>query len=447
LHFHRNYCSANRIYTHPVAGLWLGCFSLLILPMAARGQTLRLGPVDIEIAAGLESIYTTNVDDVRPSATTKQQEDFYFVASLDLDGNAELGQSTTIDISTALEVEKHLNRPDLDTSETPFCEISLAASTKIRRSTLTADVSFKREDEISDEYVVGGRTKKAANNEYDYGVGWAWDWRTVQADASYSYEHTRYDDEEYQDGDSDKTTVDFNVSWQFAKRLSLEYSYERTLDDYVLFTEKNNGWQVKSLVDVRWQVSDKPDFSVYVGYTKDTEKAGNEDWYPTYGADFSTVLLDTKKWTFDVAASWEYVKDIEADSDTTFSANLENQLSRTAKQSLTAEKKPVGTFGSNQDTDETTVEYRFDKDDLFIYNLNFTAGAEWKEDVPVKDGDVIADQPTEHTWTYDVGLEHNRALTRKLLRELRITYEAEDSNLYDEWLTEFRVELEFIYTF
>jgi hypothetical protein len=421
----------------------------VVLSGTAAGQALRLGPMDFDMAAGLKGVYSSNVEGERPSDATEERTDYFFVASLDLNGHTSLAPSTQIDVDTGIAVERHLNRPDLDDSQDPFGRFRLAASTKWRHSEFRADFDAEHKSESkSGVYDPGSRKKRAPHKVISYGVGWAWAYSRLRADASYSYEHTRYDDEEYKDDDEDKTTVDFGASWQLTKKLSIEYQYERKLEDYVFLTEEDDDWEVKAFAGLRYDVFQKPLLSVYVGYTKDSEESNTSEWYPTIGADFSATLLDTERWELSVDANWQHVDEIPNDSKLTYSGTLKNQISRTAEQTLTAMQEPVETLGSNKDTDQTTVAYSFKKDDLFIYNLNFLARVEWKKDKPVEDEDSTSEgKPTEYTWTYDVGLNYIRALTRKLRRELRYTYTCEDSNLYDEVNDEHRVELEFIYTF
>lgn len=413
----------------------------------ASAQVLRLGPMDIDMTLGLKGVYTTNVEQERPSEATESREDYYFVTALDLRGSTRISPSTKINLETGVSYEKHFKRPDLDNSKEPFGKFRLDAETEYRHSTFRGDVDLSRNSESKEGlYRPGGGKKRVVYNEYNYGVGWAWAFKNFRAGASYSFDRTRYDEEEFkEDGDKDETTVDFESSWKFTRRLALEYSYERKLTEYAY--EQGQGadeedWEVKSLIDLRYDVFEKPSLSVYVGYTKDSEESNTTEWYPTVGVDFKAVLLDTDRWNFNVSAEWKYVNDIPNDSKLTFSADLKNQLSRTAEQSLSAKQEPVDTFGSNKDTDTTSIAYVFKKTDLFIYNLTLTAGVKWEEDRPT-DGDG----EKERTWTYDASLNHTRAITRKLRREMRYVYKCEDSNLETELLDEHRVELEFIYTF
>lgn len=437
------YCGMNRI----AETSWAIMACLAAVSGVASAQVLRLGPLDVDVDAGVKGVYTTNVEGERPSETDESMEDYYFVTSLDLQGHTKLSPGTKINIESGVAYEKHFKRPDLNNSKDPFGKFKLDAETEYRHSTFNGIVDISRNSESkNDQFVPGDRKKRAPYNEYIYGLGWAWAFRALKAGASYNFDRTRYDDEEFrEEGDKDETTIDVSFSWQFTRRFHFEYSYERKLDEYAYPQGDNaeeDDWEVKSLIDLRYDVFEKPYLSLYAGYTKDSEESETEDWYPTVGVDFKALLIDTDRWTFDVGAQWKYVDEIPNDSKVTFTADLKNQISRTAEQSLGATQEPVDTFGSNKDTDQTTVRYRFKKSDLFIYNLTLTAGVEWKEDRPIEEGSEI-----ERTWTYDAGLNHTRALTRKLRRELKYLYKCEDSNLESELLEEHRVELEFIYTF
>lgn len=437
------YCGMNR----KAGTIWRVLTCLMAVSGVASAQVLRLGPLDVDADVGVKGVYTTNVEGERPSEATESREDYYFVTSLDLQGHTRLSPGTKINLETGVAYEKHFKRPDLNNSKDPFGKFKLDAETEFRHSTFNGIVDISRNSESKEDmFIPGDKKKRAPYNEFEYGVGWAWAYRALQAGASYNFDRTRYDDEEFQEsGDKDETTIDVSFSWALTKRFHLEYTYERKLDDYVYpqgADADDDDWEVKSLIDLRYDLFEKPYLSLYVGYTKDSEETETEEWYPTVGVDFKALLIDTDRWSFDVSAEWKYVEDVPDDSKVTFSADLKNQISRTAEQSLSATQEPVDTFGSNKDTDQTTVAYRFKKSDLFIYNLTLTAGVKWQEDRPTEE-----DSETERTWTYDVGLNHTRAITRKLRRELRYLYKCEDSNLETELLDEHRVELEFIYSF
>lgn len=421
-------------------------FALLVGNVPA--QVMRLGPFDVDMDTGLKAIYTTNVEDERPSEATESREDYYFVASLDLNTSATVTPETDISLATGVAYEKHIKRPDLDNSNDPFGKFIFGTSTKWRRSTFTVDVDVQRlSDSATDVYNPNQGKGRSVHTDNNYGIGWAWDWKRLKADAGISYEHVRYDDEQYQDGDKDQTDMDFAASWEITKRISFEFDYNRKLEEWTYNpVEDNDKWEVKSTADLRYQILRKPDWSVYIGYTKDSEESGTEEWYPSYGTDFSAVLIDTDRIQSDVHLAWKQVEEIPNDNEFNYGAFIEHQISRTAKHRLSADQEPIQTFGSSTDTENTTVAYRFDKEDLFVYNLDLSAGVSWERDKP-KAREDEEQQPTEETWTYDLELVHKRALTRKLNREFSCLYSYEESNFHDEPLDEFRLTLDFTYTF
>ncbi|HRW76868.1 MAG TPA: hypothetical protein P5563_13245, partial [Saprospiraceae bacterium] len=123
-----------------------------------------------------------------------------------------------------------------------------------------------------------------------------------------------------------------------------------------------------------------------------------------------------------------------------YGATLDHQINALASQRFSAERQPVETFGSTDETDETTLSYLLEIKDIFIPDLKFSGGITHTISVPV-------DGPTERTWEYDVTFAHSRSLTRNLSRVLAYNYSLEQSNFYDEDLEVHEVSLSLVYTF
>lgn len=96
--------------------------------------------------------------------------------------------------------------------------------------------------------------------------------------------------------------------------------------------------------------------------------------------------------------------------------------------SLTYEREPESTFGSNEDTETTTYGYDFAIRDLLISGLTFSFVAQYETSTPLGAADAV----TEDTTTMDVGLNHSRQLSRRLSRVLAYQYTWENSNFHDE---------------
>jgi len=363
------------------------------LPLASNAQFLRIGPFDFEVGTELEGIYTTNVEQERPSETDADREDWYYVISLFADSEASLSPRTIVSLDTGLSIERHLNRPDLDNTQDPFGRFRLDVSTELGANT------------------------------------------TVFGDVSYEQRHQ---DEDFKDADQDTTTIGAAVEYKLFKRLSPTYTYERKKeelmdeDDVVVAGGDDDEWEVTQNIALKFTIFERPKLTYSFGYEKDSTK--QDKWLPKHTVDLTDdlELFNLPNLTLSVGASYTYEKD-----DT-----VEHEISRTAHQSLNVAREPVDTLGSTSDTDNTKVSYNLTKEDLFIYNLVFTFTASYEIDDPLE-----TDAETEKIWTYDVGLVHSRALTRKLSRSLAYNYSYEDSDQESEILDEHRVTLSFTYMF
>lgn len=421
------------------------------LPLVSSAQFLRLGMFDVSMEAKLDLIYTTNVEGQRPSETVEEREDYYIVPELTLTGEAPFGRDTTLTLDTSLGFEKHFIRTDLDNETAPFGRVRLDSRTELARYTVNLYGGFEREyAEEDDIYVPGNRSSRDVTDTLEYGGEVIWSWRSLELGGHYDFSMERHLDPTFEDGDEDETAWGADVTWQLRPDLSATYSYERTRTVLIHGIEDEPVWEVDESLTLDWELPlwERPKITYSLGAEResvieDPEEEGSGEWELTHALsaegewDLSSVVRLT------LNADYQYEKVPEEDDIAfTYGAGLEHEISRTAKQTLTADREPVDTFGSKNDTDSTTVEYQFSKNDLFVYGLQLAAGVSWSRDEPMEEGSVV-----EKTVEYTLTLTHSRALSRRLARELMYEYTVEDSNLEDELLIEHRVTLTFTYLF
>jgi len=431
----------------------IGLVALAAAVPAARAQFLRLGPFDIKAQSETELVYSTNVEGERKSEATKEREDYYVALALSLTGGAPFGRGTQLDLDTQFGMEKHFVRTDLDSENAPFGRFKLNSRTEAGRYTVGAYGSFEREyAENENRFVPGGRKKRDVTDTTEYGADVGWQWTVYSLQGSYDISSERHQDEIFQDGDKDEHTLRLDTTWDLRRDLKVNYSYERSKTVYVHppetepETEQESPWETTERISLDWNLPllERPSLTYSLGLERETEDGESDgwDWVHTFTLagewDISPVLHAS------LNASYEYEQQPEESKDIafTYGATLDHEISRTSQQSLSAKREPVETFGSTAETDNTTVDYRFTKKDLFIYNLNLQLGVSWTRDEPLDNS-----SPVEKVWTYSARLVHDRALTRKLTRQLAYDYELEDSSLETELLEEHRITLKYTYTF
>jgi hypothetical protein len=194
---------------------------------------------------------------------------------------------------------------------------------------------------------------------------------------------------------------------------------------------------------LRFQVFDKPSFNYGFGFEKADVGDEEGDWDPIHNFTLQDSYQITSTLKLSGGATYEYDPNPEDDTDIAFTYGLalDHEISRTARQTLSASREPVNTFGSTATTDSTTYQYRFKKDDLFIYNLSFDFSVSYKID------EQLETKEKDKVWTYGAGLAHIVPLSRQLNRKLEYRYTREDDQDEPELLEEHRVTLSYEYRF
>jgi len=409
---------------------------------AAHAQFLRVGPFDFTSKVYTEAVYTTNVEGERESEAEQEREDYYLVLGVDLISQADITPRTSLDLDTGIAMEKHFVRSDLDNSEEPFGRVRLKSNTEIGRLRFMTFAAWERKSESADDVVLtGGRSKKTRNpsTTIDYGAEVRWDREPIRLGAGYEHTRERYEKEEFQDGDKDETTVDFDIAWIITPTLSLGYKLERTRTEDVNDPADDAPWKTTETISLDWRLAilERPTLTYTLGVEKEDTDEEKGEWEPTHTLTIMDRWDLTKALELQADASYSYEdKPEEDDIAFTYGVILSHEISRTADQQLSATREPRATFGSTAESDTTELTYNFVKRDLFIYNLEFRfmAGYETTK---------TPGQPTENVLSYETGLEHSSLVTRRLSRSLRYLYTYEDSNLEDEILDEHRVELRY----
>ncbi|MFH0953352.1 MAG: hypothetical protein V1873_03380 [Verrucomicrobiota bacterium] len=430
-------------------------------------QFLRLGPLDFDAVASLEGVYTTNVDGARPSQTTKEQEDYYMVAALNLKSSSSVLRNSTLDVDTGIAVEKHAKRKDLDTLSEPFGNARIDNTTRSGRYTLHLNAFMGKTARTQQgTYISGTFMKRDVNTVSGYGAELTWVRGKIRWQARGSYARERHQDPEFQTGDRNSKDLGFGAAWTFSKRVSLRYDYSRSRTVTINEPDSYSGWDESQNAGLEVRLLTRPLLTYALGVENQMSQGVQEGWEPTHTLAISDTRSLSKKLSLSADATYrkEQTKDVN-DISFTYSVSMNHALSRTARQELRLTREPVNTFGSTIDTDSTTVDYSFQKADLFMYHLNLVLGISYARNKPLgappppvvtsaesmavetASTEVAPSGEAEETWTYSASLSYDRKVSRKLSRSLAYGYSYEESNFVDEPLEEHRVTLTYKYAF
>ncbi len=426
--------------------------SLVLLAVAlgapsAYAQFLRIGPFDFSAQADVKGIFTTNVEGLRPSETTEEMEDYYYIAALGLNSRARMGMGTVLNLNTAIAIEQHANRPDLDNDSVPFGQLELNGQSVAGHYTINGRVFAQREIPYEkNAYVPGDRKTRDVtdNSGYSAGIGWARD--RVEIGADYGYTQERHADVDFQDGDQNETTWSVHGKVPLYRTFSLVASHEKSLTDYIKDADSNETYKTTTRVSIDGQVEflKRPKLTYSFGLKKEDTESESEGWHPNH----LFTLMDT--WDLSSAlslaltATYNYDQD-PAEGDVvglTGLATLTHKITASMEQQFSAAREPVGTFGSNKETDKRSFGYAFSKNDLFIYNLDLKLSYVYELNQPVDQG-----SPEEQLHKVSGRLDYSRAITRRIRRDVSYAYHRDLSNLEDDPLEEHRVVLAYTFLF
>lgn len=441
-----------------------GRFGLILRSIALAGllagfppthgwtQFLRLGPMEFEAETQVDAIYTTNVEQERPSETDEEREDYYGILSLRLNSNAELSRYFIVNAQAGLGIEKHWNRPDLDNSTAPFSELTADAAAELGRYVITALAGYRRTAESQESiYIPGARKKRDVRDETEWGAGILYDIEWLTLGSEYTFTTERHEDPEFTDADQDETTINSEISYQPLDFFGVSFRDER--DKTKLVNEETTAaeWEVTQTIslDFGLTIIEAPQLTYSLGLEKEddvsNEEEGAWEWVHNFALSDQRDLSESIRYALGVNYSLE---DNEESDDValTYSGSIEQDLSLTTAHAFRFSRTPVQVFGTTEESDQTTYSYVFTKSDLFIYALDLSLGASYTIDKPLSETSEVQIE-TEKTTTYTANLAYARDLTRRLERVVEYDFSFEDSNIEDENLVEHRVTLSYIYYF
>ena len=405
-------------------------------------QAIKIGRFDFQTVAGMDLIYSTNVEQVPDGPTTDglERKDYYYIARLSLSTSQDFNPNSTLSVGAGAQLEKHFVRDDLDTKSEPFGEFNLTQETSLGRYDFTFFARYSRRATSEDStFVPGGRQRRDVNTITAYGGDVAWAYERLTLDGGYRFEKERHEDAGFSAGDEDRQNYDFSARWMINRRFDAVYDYtrERTkLKSAVGFS----GWEETQFAGFEVLLLDNPELRYRVGMEKEDDTTTKGSWELIHTFTLRETYDFTKTVTLSITI--DYTIEEERESDDTgliYSIILDHILDPLANHSLTFTREPRDTFGSNLDTDTTRFAYQLAKEELLVKDLSFSFSATYDIDRPVMGAE-------EKTKRYVARLSNARQLSRKLTRRLAYVYDYEESNITTP-IEEHRVELSLDYTF
>ncbi|HMO51073.1 MAG TPA: hypothetical protein PKE26_07550 [Kiritimatiellia bacterium] len=267
--------------------------ALALPPGPTFGQFLRLGPFDFDAQTFLEAIYTTNVEQERPSDATADREDFYLVWGLDLKSTAQFFPRTTVSLDTGIAIEKHFNRSDLDNSRAPFGRVIGRFDTDWDPIKLYGGVRYERTSEsVDDKFIPAGKPKKRrqVGTKLEYLAGTDYIGRYVDVGTYYSLLQERYDSFDFFEEESDEATWFYYGRIKLTEKIRLGYEVERTKTDFVNLPDGEGDWEKteKILLDFTQILFERPKVTYSVGLLREYDDEGEtEGWEWTHTINVS----------------------------------------------------------------------------------------------------------------------------------------------------------------
>ena len=412
-----------------------------------------IGPFAFSSSLKQETIYTTNVEGVRPSQTDKEQEDIYIVYGFSLGGSASFGPETTVSLSTAQDWERHLRRSDLDTESDPFGlgDIRFDLTTGRAALRLRTHASYTRSTETRDSAYVGGtRTRWDENTILLYGFDLLYSFNRLSMSSGYSASQERHERDEFKDGDEDKEQLYFNATYELFARVRAVYEFDRERSDRLLDPDDYTGYEDTYALGLDVDVWDRPRVVYGFRYEREDRRGEIGEWRPihtltvTEGVDVPITATPTLQLSLFASYSYDRKREDRVDDEDIgfqYGLRLAHRINPLTTQTLVGRREPVDTFGSTATTTRTEWIYTLSRAALFHPSVSLTASLGYTLDEP-KDSPI-----DEETLDFRLTLASRRSITRNLSRSLSYEYTAEDSSLESEILEEHRVTLAFNLSF
>ena len=418
-----------------LAGALLFVFSLLSAVSSARAQAnvYRLAGLDFTLSGSLALNYSSNVDQAYPEEEKENysKDDFYLVPSLSLSAMpVRLTPTTSLTFGGTVGYEKYFERHDLDTET---YSLALGLSSTLRYLSLNAAASIERSTENSEDetYRPGGYSRDPQVTG-DVSAGASWTFGSLSASLTTDYSSERHDYEEYKSSDQDEFTWDFNLNLALSQWLALywthSYDWTHTIVEDTTETEIEDDFGIS----FTGAIGRHPQITASVAMEREqgNKVDDGKNWKPVFDISVTDAYDITKNLSIAAGLTWGDDKE-EDEVSFTYNASITHRLPPFLVHSIAFTCEPLDTFGSDADTESTSITYSLGINPFFIQGLSFSGSVDYSIDKPLDKS-----SPTEYTTTYTAGLAHSRSISRKLSRTLSYNYTWENSNFHHDGANE-----------
>ncbi|MBQ7251546.1 MAG: hypothetical protein IJS32_02980 [Kiritimatiellae bacterium] len=453
-------------------------------PVLAAGPALHLGPFDIFASANAGVEYSDNYDGAYPEEVdhSEHKDDFTFTAGLAANTGLAVRENVRFALGGSIGYEKYLYH-DADDTMTysgiadmtvrlpPFLALHgmAGADYSIEEMEISEAEAEAEGGETETEYEYDATTGTIRKKTYrkghshlrhdpcltlTYGADATFEVGNFTANAGATFTSEAYDKKESQEGDNDEWDYTAGVHYDLTSFLGLYYTYERTETTYPHQTnsvrEIENTHEFGVDGSLPWIRHPVITWSVGIESSNDEPAEREYSWEPTYSIGASDSFQIMPNLLFAGSLTWEREVD-EDDISFEYDLSLTHTWGRLTH-ALNFTQEPESTFGSNQDTKDTTFAYTIGVSDVFIKGLSLSASFQYEIEEPLGDdssasadeeesalsgdgadgeeGSGDAGSGIEYTRTIDASVSHSRQLTLSLSRTLSYTYSYELSNFH-----------------
>lgn len=398
---------------------------------AAQGQKpteFKLGGFVFTLAPSVTLAYDSNVDDAYPEEEDPvlEKADFYWQPAISLNAApVRLNPATTLTLGGSLTYMDYFKRNDLDT-ETYNGNVAFSSASQYITLTGSATVDYSI-DGSKDEYRPGGVSRDPTRTDTLVG-GVEWHWQKWRANWNGTFTRERHDKEEYKSGDNDEYDWIAGIYLDFLSWASLFYTYEwdKTIN---LVPEEVESIEMTDSFGLTLTYSKHPQitYTLALERSRSDPKTEEKGWEPTHTISVADSFDLTKHTHFTASATWDdTVEDDEVSF--TYTLSLAQELTERISHNISWTQEPESTFGSNSDTETTTLAYTLSISHFLLKGVGASGGITHEKSTPLGDTDA----QSEYTTTMNFTLSHSRVLSRRLSRTLSYTYTWEDSNFHTE---------------
>ena len=432
---------------------------LLLLAAAcapARAQLLKMGPIDLGLNLNSSLIYTDNANglaDGEDPPDGEARDDAYMTYGFTLSGRTKVYPNIDLNLSASLNKEIHFIQDEDVADSFPFLGSSSFNLARSRgRYNFNLGLLYNADSEYDKEVVFrpsGRRKARDITQTMSANLGLGWAFSRLRYNATYSYVRERHS-EDFADGDNNSQTLGFTGQYDITDRVHARATVNRNKQDQLnVENDPASGiWEQTIFLGFDFDIMKKPSLRYTVGGEREDELGVTGDWEPQHTVTFNDNRQLAPTLNSSVNASYTFERQEETDDIAfTYGASLNHQLPYRFQQGLSATREPVGTFGTTQTTDSTSLTYNLNHPSFFIRLLNMAFSVAYSHDVPK--GPVPG--PVEDTMSYTFSLSRSFQLSRKWSSSLSYIYNLEDREIQaepvqNESVAEQRVSLTFTYT-